>query len=253
MKMKSLRQAFVMAVVFAGTAALMATPVLAQQQPPAPGPPVCGGVASLMNHQIYRFAGLGTFPKGANIVSIPSVSPINNTPTNHANNGFHDLCRRFGLTGTTSQIQQFDPRNPAHIQSFTCDQPISSDDFTIGQAVYILPSADATGRLPGVECARPYTTYVEGLGTVGDNLWPMPITVAGVGTPVAGVGGLQDVCNMLGLPGGTSVIRFDALGGNQRTHLCGAVPQAADVSPSPIGEGLLIRPGSTTTGTPVIF
>jgi len=252
MKMTSLRQAILMAAVFAGTAALVATPVLAQTPP---GPPVCGGVASLMNHQIFLEAPGAV---GDNIVSIPAVSPINNNPTNPTANGFFDLCKRFAnpsggsLIGTTTQILQFNAQ-AGTIATFACDSA-AAPGFTPGQAVLIRPSftggTSTTGRIPGVECSRPYTAYIEGPGVLGDNLWPTPITLAGGGAPLTATsGGAQDVCTQLGLNNTSAVIRFHANSGILDSHICGTVPQFT----LGLGEGVLIRPGATATGTPVIF
>jgi len=225
-----------MAAVFAGTAALLASPVLAQTPP---GPPVCGGVASLMNVSLTQE---GPGPKGDNIVSIPAISPINNNPATFSNNGFHDLCRRFGLTGTTSTIIQFNAQTgiPA---TFICNQSIASSAFTPGQAVLIQPSANATGRIPGVECTRPYTAYVEAPGTLGDNLFPVPITYAG--------SKMFNICQTFGLStAASSVIRFHADTGSLDTVTC---DQSASVLTLGVGEGVLVRPGSTQTATPLIF
>jgi hypothetical protein len=245
MKMKSLRQAFLLVAIFAGTAALVASPVLAQNPP---GPPVCGGVASLMNHQLFVDAP-GTF--GDNIVSIPSISPVNNTPANPTSNGLIDLCRRFGLTGTLSAVLQFNASS-GNICTYTCDQPATSCAFTVGQAVLIRPTVGTTGRIPGVECARPYTSYVEGPAAIGDNLYPVPLTLAGGGTPLTATsGGARDLCVQLGLPAGSTVKRFFADIGNIDTFTCGQAGAAA--FPLALGEGVLIQPAGTTTGTPVIF
>src|SRR5438093_10018737 len=97
MKTKSVRQAILLAAVLAGTAVLAMSPALAV-------PPVCGGVASLMNHQIYKWQDV-THKIGDNIVSIPAISPINNSPNSPSANGFIDLCKRFGLTGTTTVLR----------------------------------------------------------------------------------------------------------------------------------------------------
>jgi hypothetical protein len=239
MKMKSLRQALLMAAVVAGTAAFLTSPALAQ---PAPGPPVCGGVASLMNHQIFIKNASGN--KGENIVSIPSVSPINNNPTSATTNGFIDLCKRFGLNGTTSQVKQFQAQTGS-VVAFDCSST-SAPTFTPGQAVLIEPTVSATGRIPGVECARPYTAYIQaGAFPRGYNLWPAPVTFAGGLLP----SGAADVCTQLGLPSGSIVTRIDANLGNPQDQPC---PGAGAYS-TKIGEGLLIRPTSTVTGTPTIF
>src|SRR6266850_7503897 len=110
MKMKSLRQAILLAAVLAGTAALAVSPALA-------APPVCGGVASLMNHQIYKWQDV-THKIGDNIVSIPAIGPINATPSSPTANGFIDLCKRFGLTGTTTILRQFSAQTPGSVATF---------------------------------------------------------------------------------------------------------------------------------------
>lgn len=224
----SLRRAFVAVAVLAGAAALVSTPVFAQ--------PVCGGVASLMNKSLAQ-EGLGVL--GDNIVSIPAVSPINNNPGSPTANGFIDLCRRFGLTGTTSSIQQ-NNANLGATTTFTCDQS-AAPPFAVGQAVIIRPTVAASGRIPGVECSQAYTAFIEGLGALGDNYFPVPVTFAGVNG--------EDLCTQMGLANGSIVIRNDAAAGAQPTHVCGTVPQFS----LQIGEGVLIRPTSTKTGSVLIF
>jgi hypothetical protein len=232
MKMTSLRQAFLLAAILAGTAALTTSPVLAQ---PAPGNPVCGSVASLMNHQIF-IKGAGN--KGNNFVSIPAVSPINNNNSPTVN-GFIQICKRFGLSipGPGGFVIQFNGQN-GNVVTFDCSSS-SAPPFTIGQGVLVQPNASSTGKLPGVECARPYTTYI-----TRNQVWPTPITVA------AANGG--DICTMMGLPVGTIVTRIDANSGNPQDVSCAALQTPG--YGLKIGEGLLIHNApSTTTGTPVIF
>jgi hypothetical protein len=260
MKMKSLRQAILMAALFAGTAALVTSPVLAQTPP---GPPVCGGVASLMNHQIFIDTD-GSGPAGNNLVSIPSVSPINNNPTSVSNNGFVDLCRRFGLfvaaPAPTSSITQFNPSagtTTTYLCSTSSGNPSPAPTFVPGQAVMIQPIVNADGRIPGVECARPYTTYTDtdGTGPKGNNLWPTPITFAGGGAPLTTTaGGARDICNQLVLPTGTTITQFkaDAPAAIQ-VFTCGQAGPASNTLR--IGEAVMIQPPNlaTSTGTPLIF
>ena len=233
MNMTSLRRAIIAVAVLA-TAAF---PVLAQTPP---GPPVCGSVASLMNLQIYLDA---SGPLGDNIVSVPAVSPVNLNP-NSANNGFKQLCDRFLLTGTTTNVIQMNAQ-AGTVTSFVCNQA-SPPTWTVGQAALVRPSASATGRIPGIECSRPYTSYGEGSGAAGDNMYPVPATIAS-SSP-------QDLCSNLSLPAGSQVIQFLAGAGTVNTHLCGATPTWA----LRLGEGVLIRPtgapgAAVATGSPVIF
>lgn len=248
MKMMSRSRALVAVAVLAGTAAFFATPVLAQTPP---GPPVCGSVASLMNLHIF-LEGPGAI--GDNIVSFPASSPVNNNPSS-ANNGFRQICNRFGLGTTTSSLLQFNAQ-AGTIATFTCDQP-SPPTWTPGQAAIVRPVAVATpisGRVPGVECSRPYTAYGEGPGAQGDNLYPVPVTITS-NSP-------QDLCTQLGLPTSSQVIQFvagtldppSAPAAQINTHLCGGVATFS----LRIGEGVLIRPTGTAgaavaTGSPVIF
>ncbi|MBI3447621.1 MAG: hypothetical protein HY049_01680 [Acidobacteria bacterium] len=238
MRKTSLRHALLMAAVFAGTAALVASPALAQTPP---GPPACGGVASLMNLQLTADV---PGPKGDNIVSIPAVSPVNNNPGSATTNGFFDLCRRFSLIGTTSTIQQFNAQ-AGTVATFDCSQA-AAPTFTPGQAVLIRPTLSNAGRIPGVECTRPYIAYVEGPGVLGDNLLPVPVTYAG--------SKLFNICQTFGLTtAASSVARFHADTGTVDTVTC---DQSAATAVLGVGEGVLFRPGVTTPGggaTPLIF
>jgi hypothetical protein len=181
--------------------------------------------------------GLGAL--GDNYVSIPAVSPINNNPTNPATNGFQSLCSRFGLTGTTSLVTQVNA-NAGSVTDFTCNSA-AAPPFQPGQGVIIKPTAGVTGRIPGVECSQPYTAFQEGLGALGDNYFPVPVTFAG-NDP-------EDLCVQLVLPAGSAVIRSDASAGAQPTHNCGQAPQFT----LKIGEAVLIRPNATVTGSVMIF
>lgn len=235
MRKTSLRHALLMAAVFAGTAAIIASPALAQTPP---GPPVCGGVASLMNYQLTADV---PGSKGDNIVSIPGVSPINNNPSNATGNGFFDLCKRFGLTGTPSTVQQFNAQ-AGTVATYDCSQP-AAPTFTPGQAVLIRPTLGNSGRIPGVECTRPYTAYVEGPGVLGDNLLPVPVTFAG--------SKLYNICQTYGLTtNASSVTHIFASTGTTETTNC---DQPASTNSLVVGDGVLFRPGATTTATPLIF
>lgn len=150
----SMRRTLMAIALVAGSAALLTSPALAQTPP---GPPVCGSVASLMNLEIFPDA---AGARGDNFVSVPAVSPVNNNPGSPSANGFQQLCQRFGLTGSSSALLQFNAQTGA-IASFNCDQAVAPA-WTVGQGVLIRPSGVAspiTGRIPGVECARPYTSY----------------------------------------------------------------------------------------------
>jgi hypothetical protein len=245
MKMKSVRQAILLAAVLAGTAALAVGPALAA--------PVCGGVASLMNHQLYKWQDV-THKIGDNIVSIPAISPINNNPTSPTANGFIDLCKRFGLTGTTTVLRQFKADTPGSVATYNCNQAIAPP-FTPGQAVLIEPTADVTGKIPGVECAQPYTFFIEVLNKVdGDNYYPTPLTLAGGGGPLTGVsGGARDLCNMMGYPAETNITQIFAQTGTVDSFLCGPAHPGAAAFTLQLGNGVLVQPPSTVTATPVLF
>lgn len=232
----SIRRALVAIALVAGTAALV-TPVLAQTPP---GPPVCGNVAGLVNYELFLE---GFAAKGDNFVSIPQQGPLtagNNTqPGSAANQTFKQLCTRFGLTGTTSSIQQFNA-DTGNITSYTCDQG-AAPQFTEGQGVLIRPvgvAGQITGRIPGVECSRDYTAYGEGFGALGDNIAWIPLTVT-TNSP-------EVFCQQLSLPAGSSVQQFIAGAGNINSHTCGA----AATYTLRVGEALLVRP-SGAAGAPV--
>jgi hypothetical protein len=249
MKMSSVRRALIAAVVLAGTSALV-TGLVPAQTPP--GPPVCGSVASLMNLQIFLDTD-GSGPKGNNIVSLPAVNPTRT---------FQDVCRRFGIPAGSGSpngtaVTQFNADTGGTV-TVLCNQPVDQN-LTDGQAVLVQPVAagladpnNITGRIPGVECARPYTSYGDAGGAIGDNLFPTPVTIA-TSSP-------EDLCGMLNLPSdpngvnSASVIHFVAGPGSILTHRCGQTPTFG----LRIGEGVLIRPPGTpgspvATGTPVIF
>ncbi len=233
MKSFSLRRALMM-VALVGGVALVAGSAFAAGPPP-PGPPVCGSVASLMNHPIY-VEGLGA--KGDNIVSIPGVSPLHDSPSDPLNNGFMQLCKRCGIDGTGSLIMQFDPAL-GNIVAHACNAA-AAPPWQQGQAVLIRPTADSTCIIPGVECSQPYDVYVNGPGALGDNLFPVPLTIWGPAAPNP-----QDVCDQLNLQAPSDqVIRFDAGPGNIATHDCGSTPVWNLV----LGEGVLIQPTGTRTG-----
>jgi hypothetical protein len=247
MKMKSVRQAILLAAVLAGTAVFAVGPALAVP------PPVCGGVASLMNHQIYKWNDVNHH-EGENIVSIPAISPVNNNPGDVTKNGFIDLCKRFGLTGTTTELRQFNAQ-AGSITTYNCNQAVASGAWTPGQAVLIQPTADATGKIPGVECANEYAYFVwiDSTKHNGDNYYPTPVTLAGGGTPLTVTsGGARDLCTMLGLPGGTLVRQiFPAPPARVDDFRCGQVGPATD--PLQLGAGVLIQPTGGGSGTPIIF
>jgi hypothetical protein len=225
MKTVHIRRA-IMTMALAGGLAFLASPAFAQ--------PSCGSVASLMNAAIYQD---GPGAVGDNLLSIPAVSPIN--VALGPNNGFKQLCNRFGLTGTTSLVIQFDAQ-AGNITTFQCDQA-AAPPFTAGQAVLIRPTASGNGRIPGVECSQSYTTYIEGAGALGDNLFPVPLTATAADPQV--------LCGQLNLVNNSQVIRFDAQAGNIQSHLCGQVPVFNLV----LGEAVLIRPLSTATGAAIIY
>jgi len=235
---KSMRRALV--AIVACSAALV-SPVLAQTPP---GPPVCGSVASLMNIELFLEA---TGAKGDNFISIPAVGPLNENPTSGASNGFKQICNRFGLAGSTSAIMQFNAQGGT-VTTFTCDQ-VSAPSWTVGQGALVRPAGVATpitGRIPGIECARPYTSYGEGSGATGDNIYPVPLTITTASPEV--------LCGQLLLPSGSQVIQFLAGPGNINIHLCGST---ATFSLN-LGAAVLIRPtgaagSAVATGTPVIY
>lgn len=216
----------VMMMALIGGVALVSSPVFAQ--------PSCGSVASLMNKAITVD---GPGAAGDNLISIPAVSPINQA--SGPNNGFIQICRRFGLLGTTSLVIQFDA-NLGNISTFQCDQA-AAPPWTSGQAALVRPSVSGNGRIPGVECSQSYTSYVDGAGALGDNLFPVPLT-ATASDP-------EQLCNQLNLPAGSQVNRFDAAAGNIAAHNCGSVA----VFNLTLGEAVLIRPTATATGAPLIY
>lgn len=229
MKMMSLRRVLTAMAVLAGTAALI-SPALAQV---APGPPVCGSVASLMNMSVLQD---GPGVQGDNLLSIPSISPINNNPAS-ANNGFKQLCDRFGLATAGSSILQFNAQSGAPV-TFTCDQP-SPPAWTPGQAALMRPAAPATGKIPGVECSRPYRYYADGPGVLGDNLHAVPLTIALIPNSP------QAYCDMMGLRPVAGAIAGDTIldfvpSGAINTHVCGTAP----LFTLTLGRALLVRPST---------
>jgi hypothetical protein len=253
--MSALRRTVFAVAAFAGMAALATSPALAQAPP---GPPVCGSVASLMNLEIW---GEGFGALGDNFISIPAISPVNNQPP--PSGGFSNLCTRFGIPSGGASLIQFQANTGGlGTQTFICGQAPSAV-YSAGQAVLIRPTvgpggalppgSSSTGRIPGVECSQPYTSYGEGLGAIGDNLYPVPLTI--VLTPVGGGGSPEDLCLQLNLPAGSSVQDFVAgPTSNIRTHLCTQTPTFG----LRIGQGVLIRPTGTpgaavATGQPIIF
>lgn len=238
--MNSLRRAFIAIAVLA-MAAVLASPALAQARTAVPRPV---SVASLMNLELYLEA-FGA--KGDNIISIPGVGPMNENASNSAGNGFKQICRRFGIDGSPSAILQFNAQTGT-ITTYTCDQ-ISAPVWTPGEAAMVRPSgvaAPITGRIPGVESAWEYNAYGEGAGALGDNLYPVPLTLA-TSSP-------EGLCGMLNLPAGSQILQLLAGPGNINTHLCGAAPTFS----LRLGEGVLIRPTGTpgakvATGTPTLY
>lgn len=226
----SLRKALIAVAVVAVagiTSSLMA------QTPP--GPPNCGSVASLMKADLYPDA-FGA--KGDNILSIPSVGPVNAD----ASQGFRRLCDRFGLgaagdAGATSTLIQFNAQSGSTI-TYQCSQAVAPT-FTAGQAVLIRPTGTGaaagppiTGNIPGVECSRRYVAYGEGSGATGDNLFPVPLSFIS--------NQALDLCSQLGLAGtAAQVIQFDANLGNIGTQLCNAAVNTVVLK---LGGGVLIRP-----------
>jgi hypothetical protein len=243
MKMSALRRTVFAVAAFAGMAALATSPALAQAPP---GPPVCGSVASLMNLEIW---GEGLAALGDNIVSIPAVSPINNNPSS-ANNGFRQICDRFGLGTGSSAALQFNGQT-GQVVTYLCSQP-APPGWQPGQATLVRPTtipagASTTGRIPGVECSQPYTSYGEGVGAVGDNMYSVPNTITS-SSP-------EDLCNQLNLPPSSAVLDFVAgPTSNVRTHLCTQTPTFS----LRLGNGVLIRPTgapgtAVATGQAIIF
>jgi hypothetical protein len=226
-----------MMVALVGGVALVASPAFAAGPTP-PGDPVCGSVASLMNIPIYA-EGLGAI--GDNYVSIPAVSPLNDSPASPSANGFQQLCDRCGMDGTSSTIIQVDP-DLGQITTFTCTSS-AAPPWQQGSGVLIRPDADHTCYIPGVECAQAYTNYGPDVaGAKGDNYWPMPLTFVGLQPDI--------VCTALNLEDGDEVRRVDADLGNIFSFLCGQTPTWNMV----LGEALVIKANSfTVTGTPTIY
>jgi hypothetical protein len=228
MKMMSLRRVLSAVAVLAGTAALV-SPALAQAPP---GPPVCGAVASLMNISLIQDGGGAV---GDNLLSVPGISPINNNPSS-ANNGFKQMCTRFGLATAGSSILQFNAQSGTPV-TFTCDQP-SPPTWIVGQGVLIRPAAAATGKVPGVECAQPYRYFADGPAVQGDNVHPVPLTIALIPNNP------QVYCDMMGLRpqgvvAGDTILDFNPAG-TINTHVCGTAP----LFNLTLGRALLVRPST---------
>src|SRR5262249_10489060 len=161
------------------------------------------------------------------------------------------LCRIFGLFGagsTPSLVTQWDPNCGAIIQyacAGTASNPNPAPEFLPGQAVMIQPSVDASGVIPGTECAEPYTSYTDtaGSGPKGHTLVPTPIPFVGGGLPLTTTsGGARDICNQLGLPAGTSIVQFKACTPAAiQIFTCGQAGPAAVALR--VGEGVMIQPG----------
>lgn len=265
MNMNTLRRAIMGVALAGGAVALVVSPVFAAGPTP-PGPPTCGSVASLMNLQIASdVTGIG----GNNYISIPGVSPINNNPTSSGpDNGFKQLCAAFGLTTGATAVQQFNGQ-AGQVETYNCNQPVAPE-WTPGQGAFLLSTEFAgtrSGRIPGVECARPYSAFADGPGAAGDHIFPIPLTIAG--------SNLQDVCDQLnlrpieghcngancdaGLLGnactldtqcntqGDAVQYADAVAGAGNDFICGQAGAPGLV----LGRGLLIRP--TTQGVCDLF
>jgi hypothetical protein len=103
----------------------------------------------------------------------------------------------------------------------------------------VKPATAATGKIPGVECARPYTYYADSSGPLGDNLHPVPLSIALIPNSP------QAYCSMMGLrdtagaiPGDTILDFVPATG--PQTHVCG---QAALFNLT-IGRALMVRPAT---------
>lgn len=233
MKMMSFRRILGAVAVLAGTAALV-SPALAQAPP---GPPVCGSVASLMNMSL---APDGPGVQGDNLLSIPSISPINANPTG-ANNGFKQLCTRFGLATAATSVLQFNAQGGSPV-TYTCDQP-SPPTWQTGQGVLMRPGAAASGKIPGVECSQPYRYYADGPSVFGDNIHAVPLTIALIPNSP------QVYCDMMGLRptvgpiNGDTILDFNpGVGGPAgiNTHVCGGAP----LFTLTIGRGLLVRPST---------
>lgn len=251
----SLRRALTAMAVVAAVAVLAAPAVLAQ---PAPADnPKCGGVAGLMHHSLPNYTNGNN---GRNFVTVQRVSPIQGSPGNLTNNGFHKLCNRMGLTATGSPATMADidgdtqPDNAELIQyngrdggvlSYLCHQIVASSAWDEGSALEIRPDLTAGGSVslivPGVECSQRYAVYNSGAGK-GVNYFPIPLSTT-----------CSDricLCEQLNLPGSstnpvpagqqTLLQMVDAAAGGSEDFLCG---QAVDTfRPLPTGEAARIVP-----------
>jgi hypothetical protein len=176
----------------------------------------------------------GPGPLGDNIVAIPAFSCVNAVPScGGLPNGFNALCAIFGLVGTPSSIIQINSQIGS-INVYNCNQPVAPP-WTPCQAVLIRPSVAAAAVVPPSAPADggwPYTSYGEGPGPIGDNLYGVPYSMPAAVNPQI------DVCVPLGLPAGSQVIRINPFLGVINVHVCGAIP-VFFVSP---GDGVIIRP-----------
>jgi hypothetical protein len=235
MNSNSLRRVLTgMAMVAA--AAFIAAP-LAMAQPTVPAAkPKCGGVAGIMHYSLADASGGAV---GRNFVSIPRVSPINGSPENQTNNGFHKICNRLGLPAPLSgnaadlpsidgdgipdnaQIFQYDGHQGS-VASYTCNQIVSSSQWDEGAGVEIRPALSLASSvsliIPGVECSQRYAVYESGGGR-GINYFPIPLS-----TTCSERG---CICDQLNLPNGTLIQTIDASLGNVENYLC-QTPRALD-------------------------
>lgn len=241
-----LRRALVGITVMAAVAFLAAPAALAQ---PAPASnPVCGGVAGLMHHSLADYIGGAV---GRNFVSIQRVSPINGSPNNLGNNGFHKICNRLGLTATgnpgtmadidgdavpdNADLFQFNGRDGI-VNSYRCDQVLASGAWDEGSAVEIRPglsnSSSVSLFVPGVECSQRYAVYESGGGR-GINYFPIPLSTT--------CSDRVCLCAQLNLPNGTNMQTIDAAAGSVEDFLCGSAldPFTRGL---PTGEAARIEP-----------
>jgi hypothetical protein len=263
MKSNTLRRVLTgMAMV--ASAAFIAAPV-AMAQPTAPAAkPNCGSVAGIMHYSLADASGGAV---GRNFVSIPRVSPIQGSPQNQTNNGFHKICDRLGLSappsGLATDLPSIDgdgvPDNALLLQfdghqgsvaSYTCNQLVSSSQWDEGSGVEIRPdlsnAASVSLIIPGVECSQRYAVYESGSGR-GINYFPIPLS-----TTCSERGCL---CDQLNLPDNTLIQTIDAAVGNVENYNC-QTPRALDPftrgNPGaiiPSGEAARIVPPGSVAGS----